>query len=73
MKSETKRWREKWRDEQWDSEMKKWRGPQIYQAKSSAISFSGKSKTQVAQTDLKHILVLEFLKLDEIFEIRKIL
>ena len=53
------------------SEMKG--GPNLYQAKSDVISFSevGRVSKNVAQNGLKHILVLDFLKYREIFEIGK--
>ena len=46
----------------------------LYQAKSGVISFwegrrSGVKNSKVTQKGLKHILVLEFLKSDEIFKI----
>ena len=53
------------------SKMNRRRGPKMYEAKSSAISFSWRSKIQVPEIDLKHTLVLEFLKSDEMFEIGK--
>ena len=62
-------------DEEWDEKMKGvWKciKPNLQRTKySGSGGGEGGPEIKVAQNVLKHILVLEFLKSDEIFKIRK--